>query len=111
MTNFFHIIKEEVKPKEVKKWSHEEDDEDEVDVDEDDVDANGVNGDDGDGELDPLDAYMSEVSKEVRKMKGGLGLDTKNSKSMELYQILKVILPKLTSTTVKERTSYYVWSG
>merc|ERR1719193_1233621 len=64
---------EEVKPKEVKKWSLEEDDEDE-----DDVDANGVNGDDGDGELDPLDAYMSEVSKEVRKIKGGL--NTKNSK-------------------------------
>merc|ERR1712217_364417 len=61
---------EEVKPKEVKKWSLEEDDEDE-----DDVDANGVNGD---GELDPLDAYMSEVSKEVRKIKGGL--NTKNSK-------------------------------
>merc|ERR1711936_1085868 len=33
---------------------------------------------DGDGELDPLDAYMSEVSKEVRKIKGGL--NTKNSK-------------------------------
>jgi len=64
---------EDVKPKEVKKWSLEEDDEDE-----DDVDANGVNGDEGDGELDPLDAYMSEVSKEVRKIKGGLNM--KNSK-------------------------------
>merc|ERR1712142_549873 len=64
---------DEVKPKEVKKWSLEEDDEDE-----DDVDANGVNGDEGDGEIDPLDAYMSEVSKEVRKIKGGLNM--KNSK-------------------------------
>jgi len=64
---------DEVKPKEVKKWSLEEDDEDE-----DDVDANGVNGDEGDGEIDPLDAYMTEVSKEVRKIKGGLNM--KNSR-------------------------------
>merc|ERR1712240_658509 len=64
---------DEVKPKEVKKWSLEEDDEDE-----DDVDANGVNGDEGDGEIDPLDAYMTEVSKEVRKIKGGLSM--KNSR-------------------------------
>merc|ERR1712130_337324 len=46
--------------------------------DEDDVDANGVNGDEGDGEIDPLDAYMTEVSKEVRKIKGGLNM--KNSR-------------------------------
>ena len=73
LTLFLSKIQEDVKPKEVKKWSLEEDDEDE-----DDVDANGVNGDEGDGELDPLDAYMSEVSKEVRKIKGGLNM--KNSK-------------------------------
>ena len=73
LTLFLPKIQEDVKPKEVKKWSLEEDDEDE-----DDVDANGVNGDEGDGELDPLDAYMSEVSKEVRKIKGGLNM--KNSK-------------------------------
>eukprot|EP00092_Neocalanus_flemingeri_P036773 GFUD01040034.1.p1 GENE.GFUD01040034.1~~GFUD01040034.1.p1 ORF type:complete len:983 (+),score=375.88 GFUD01040034.1:216-3164(+) len=64
---------EEIKAKEVKKWSLEEDE-----SDEDEVDANGVNGEEGDGEVDPLDAYMSEVSREVRKIKGGLNL--KNSK-------------------------------
>jgi len=64
---------EESKAKEVKKWSLEEDE-----SDEDEVDANGVNGEEGDGEIDPLDAYMSEVSKEVRKIKGGLNM--KNSK-------------------------------
>merc|ERR1719347_2092395 len=35
-------------------------------------------GDEGDGEIDPLDAYMTEVSKEVRKIKGGLNM--KNSR-------------------------------
>ena len=58
---------------EVKKWSLEEDESDE--------DENGTNGNEGadeDDEVDPLDAYMSEVSKEVRKIKGGMNM--KNSK-------------------------------
>jgi len=63
---------EEVKPKAVKKWSLEEDESDDED------EENGVNNVDEDGEIDPLDAYMSEVSKEVRKIKGGLNM--KNSK-------------------------------
>ena len=67
----FHV-KEEVKPKAVKKWSLEEDESDDED------EENGVNNVDEDGEIDPLDAYMSEVSKEVRKIKGGLNM--KNSK-------------------------------
>jgi len=65
---------DDAKAKVVKKWSLEEDE-----SDEDELDANGVNGEEGDGELDPLDAYMTEVSKEVRKIKGGLNM--KNSKS------------------------------
>jgi len=63
---------EEVKPKTVKKWSLEEDESDDED------EENGENNVDEDGEIDPLDAYMSEVSKEVRKIKGGLNM--KNSK-------------------------------
>ena len=58
---------------EAKKWSLEEEESDE--------EENGVNGNanaDEEDEVDPLDAYMSEVSKEVRKIKGGLNL--KNSK-------------------------------
>ena len=56
---FSHNIKEEAKPKEVKKWSLEEDDEDEEDVD-----ANGLNGDDGDIKLgvhDFVDAARVEL--------------------------------------------------
>ena len=66
--------KEEPKVKpEAKKWSLEEEESDE--------DENGVNGNEGGDEadeLDPLDAYMTEVSKEVRKIKGGMNM--KNSK-------------------------------
>merc|ERR1712058_136196 len=60
---------------EAKKWSLEDEGSDE--------DENGVNGNDGGGqddEVDPLDAYMSEVSKEVRKIKGGLNM--KNAKAL-----------------------------
>ena len=42
-----------------------------------------MNGNEGGGqeeEVDPLDAYMSEVSKEVRKIKGGLNM--KNAKAL-----------------------------
>ena len=66
--------KEETKSKpEVKKWSLEEEESDDDDT--------GVNGNEGvteEDEVDPLDAYMSEVSKEVRKIKGGMNL--KNAK-------------------------------
>ena len=65
------VEKEEVKPT-TKKWSLEDEDCD---------DENGVNGGEGeleDDEIDPLDAYMSEVSKEVRKIKGGMNM--KNAK-------------------------------
>ena len=66
--------KEEAKAKPApKKWSLEEDESDE--------DEAGVNGSEGnldDDEVDPLDAYMTEVSKEVRKIKGGINL--KNAK-------------------------------
>ena len=66
--------KEESKVKPApKKWSLEEDE-----SDEDEAGANGNDGDLDDDEVDPLDAYMSEVSKEVRKIKGGLNL--KNAK-------------------------------
>ena len=65
---------DESQPKEAKKWSLEEEESDE--------DENGVNGADGgedaEDEVDPLDAYMTEVSKEVRKIKGGINV--KNSK-------------------------------
>ena len=65
---------DESQPKEAKKWSLEEEESDE--------DENGANGaEDGveaETELDPLDAYMTEVSKEVRKIKGGINV--KNSK-------------------------------
>ena len=60
---------------EAKKWSLEDEDSDD--------DENGVNGNEGGGqeeEVDPLDAYMSEVSKEVRKIKGGLNM--KNAKAL-----------------------------
>jgi hypothetical protein len=48
-----------------KKWSLEEDDDD-------DDEAAKNDGEDGDGEddEDPLDKYMAEVNKEVRKLKG-----------------------------------------
>ena len=65
--------KEEPKVKaEAKKWSLE-------DEESEDEEENGVNGNAGEeDEVDPLDAYMTEVSKEVRKIKGGMNM--KNSK-------------------------------
>ena len=63
---------DESQPKEAKKWSLEEEESDE---DENGVKANGAEAED---ELDPLDAYMTEVSREVRKIKGGINV--KNSK-------------------------------
>jgi len=59
----------------VKKWSLEEDGDDEAEEEEDQEEEVAAVEDD---EIDPLDAYMTEVSKEVRKIKGGVNL--KNSK-------------------------------
>jgi len=64
--------------KEVKKWSLE--DEDDEDDENGDKEA-GEAGNDADDEVDPLDAYMTEVSKEVRKIRGGFNL--KNSKVIQ----------------------------
>merc|ERR1719215_2466708 len=58
---------------EAKKWSLEEEESDEEENSE-----NGNANAEEEDEVDPLDAYMTEVSKEVRKIKGGLNL--KNSK-------------------------------
>ena len=67
---------DESQPKEAKKWSLEEEESDE---DENGVKANGAeDGAEAEDELDPLDAYMTEVSREVRKIKGGINV--KNSK-------------------------------
>lgn len=64
------------KPKAAKNWSLEEEESDE---DENGVKANGADsGAEAEDEVDPLDAYMTEVSREVRKIKGGINV--KNSK-------------------------------
>ena len=66
---------DESQPKEAKKWSLEEEESDE----DENVKANGADdGAEAEDELDPLDAYMTEVSREVRKIKGGINV--KNSK-------------------------------
>ena len=54
---------------ESKEWSLDEDDWDEGDVDD-----NGVNENEGKGGGDTLDAYLSEVSEEGRKIKGGFNI-------------------------------------
>ena len=70
------VAQDESQPKEAKKWSLEEEESDE---DENGVKANGAeDGAEAEDELDPLDAYMTEVSREVRKIKGGINV--KNSK-------------------------------
>ena len=83
--------KEEPKVKaEAKKWSLE-------DEESEDEEENGVNGNaDEEDELDPLDAYMTEVSKEVRKIKGGMNM--KNSK----------VFKKPGAQTAKDEGNYYL---
>ena len=68
---------EETKEKTVKKWSLEEEESDEEEGGE----INGGEAGEDDGEVDPLDAYMTEVSKEVRKIKGGINM--KNMKGLK----------------------------
>jgi len=77
------VKEEEVEQKTVKKWSLEEDG-DGDDGDEEDVVIEDQTAADGDDELDPLDAYMSEVSKEVRKIKGAI-----NSKNAKVVKTVK----------------------
>jgi len=70
--------------KDVKKWSLEEDDDgDDEDGGE---DAEGNGGVVEDDEVDPLDAYMTEVSKEVRKIKGAMNMkmNMKNPKGFKV---------------------------
>ena len=64
----------------VKKWSLEEDG-DEGEEEEEEVEEKEEGGEEADDELDPLDAYMTEVSKEVRKIKGGV--NAKNAKLLK----------------------------
>ena len=81
--------KEEEDKKVVKKWSLEEDgdEEEEEEVGEGEKKEGGDEGEEADDELDPLDAYMSEVTKEVRKIKGGI--NPKNAKMLKAQKAKK----------------------
>lgn len=68
----------DTKTAEAKKWSLEDEDDEE---DENGDKESGDTENDADDEVDPLDAYMTEVSKEVRKIRGGFNL--KNSKVIQ----------------------------
>ena len=79
--------KEEEEEKVVKKWSLEEDGDEEEEEEAGDAENKEGGGEEADDELDPLDAYMSEVTKEVRKIKGGI--NPKNAKMLKAQKAKK----------------------